>query len=92
MDSDGNIVGKGIPGEQVQQIFENMKLVLEDAGATFENVVKLNAYFVNIDHLDEYSKIMSNYFPTGYPAQTVVEIKRLALPDLLMEVEAYAVL
>jgi len=69
-----------------------MKMVLQEAGASFSNVTKLNVYLTNIGDLAKYSEIQATYFPDGFPAQTVVEVNKLALPELKVEVEATAVL
>jgi len=91
MDPSGKIVGDDV-GVQIKQAFENMKMVLQEAGASFSNVAKLNAYLTNIEDLPKYSEIMATYFPDGFPAQTVVEVKKLAMPELKVEVEATAVI
>tara|TARA_B100000315_G_scaffold212312_1_gene209623 strand:- start:1644 stop:2036 length:393 start_codon:yes stop_codon:yes gene_type:complete len=91
IDPSGKIVGDDV-GAQIKQSFENMKMVLQEAGASFSNVAKLNAYMTNIEDLPKYSEIMTTYFPDGFPAQTVVEVKKLALPEFKVEIEATAVI
>jgi len=91
MDTSGKIVGDDV-GMQIKQSFENMKMVLQEAGASFSNVTKLNAYLTDIGDFPKYSEIMTTYFPDGFPAQTVIEVKKLALPELKVEVEAAAVI
>ena len=91
MDLEGNIVD-GDCAAQVQQAFENMKRVLEKAGATMQDVVKLNYYFVNIaEDLHKIGDGYRQYFGRHYPATTVVQVGSLAYPGLLLEVEAIAV-
>jgi len=91
IDASGNIVGEDI-GTQVKQSFENMKMVLQEAGASFSDVAKLNVYLTNIGDLAKYSEIKATYFTDGLPASTVVEVKNLARPELKVEVEATAVI
>jgi len=91
MDLEGNIVD-GDCAAQVNQAFENMKRVLEVAGATMQDVVKLNYYFVNIaEDLHKIGDAYRQYFGRHYPAATVVQVGSLAYPGLLLEVEAIAV-
>jgi len=91
IDPSGKIVGDDV-GVQIKQSFENMKIVLQEAGASFRDVAKLNVYLTNIGDLAKYSEIQATYFPDGFPAQTVVEVNKLALPELKVEVEATAVI
>jgi len=91
MDLEGNIVDVDCAA-QIQQAFENMKRVLEKAGATMQDVVKLNYYFVNIaEDLHKIGDAYRQYFGRHYPATTVVQVGGLAYPGLLVEVEAIAV-
>jgi reactive intermediate/imine deaminase len=92
MDGEGNIV-EGDCGAQAHQALENMKRVLEAAGATMQDVVRLNYYFTNIaDDLSKIANAYSKYFGRHYPAATVVQVGSLAYPGLLLEVEAIAVI
>ncbi len=93
VDTDGQIVGKGDLGAQTRQVFENMKTVLEQAGATFDNVVKMTSYFTtNIQNYEEYFAVRREYFTKFNPASTGVQVAALAFEDLLLEVEAIAYL
>ena len=92
VDADGQIVGKGDLGAQTRQVFENMKTVLEQAGAGFDNVVKMTSYFTtNIENYEEYFAVRREYFTKFNPASTGVQAA-LAFEDLLLEVEAIAYL
>ncbi len=77
---------------QVRLTFENLQMVLKEAGATLENVVKLGVFFTDIKRLPEYGAVQANFFNGKMPAQTAVEVSSLALPGMMIEVEAYAVL
>ena len=91
MDLDGNIVD-GDCSAQVHQAFENMKRVLEAAGAAMQDVVKLNYYFLNIaEDLCKIGDAYRQYFGRHYPAATAVQVGSLFMPGLLLEVEAIAV-
>lgn len=77
---------------QVRLTFENLRTVLEQAGATLESVVKLGAFIVGMEHLPDYSMVQAEFFTGKMPAQTAIGVAALALPGMLIEVEAMAVL
>lgn len=77
---------------QVRLTFENLQRVLERAGMALDNVVKLGAYFTDIKRLPVYGAVQAEFFKGKMPAQTAVEVSALALPGMMIEVEAYAVL
>ena len=78
---------------QMRQTFDRIGEVLAEAGATFENVVILRSYFVNIARdLPAYRKVRKEYLKAPYPASTAVGTPELAIPGLQIEIEAVAVL
>ena len=85
----------GAPGDfraQAVQCFENLKLALAASGASFEHVVKVTAYFVDIAHLPIYLEVRDRYVNTkAPPASTAVQISKLAREGALFEIEAIAV-
>ena len=89
---DGSLVGEGDFDAQCRQVFENLKTVLEEAGATFEHVVKVTVYMTDITNLQRYREIKAEYVTGRQPASTSLEVKGLAFPPLLVEVEAVAVI
>jgi enamine deaminase RidA (YjgF/YER057c/UK114 family) len=90
-DNSGNVVGKGDFAAQATQVFENLKLALAAVDATFENVVKVNTYVTDMSHLQTLREIRVRYYGKIAPASTLVEIGKLANPDLMIEIEAVAV-
>jgi reactive intermediate/imine deaminase len=93
IDPEGAIVGKGDWAVQAEQIYENMKRVLEAAGATMRDVVGLTYYVTDIDKFfKETRDARRKYFGDYFPTSTSVEISRLAQPEFLMEVNAIAVM
>ena len=95
LDASGNIVGTGDYPAQIRQVFANIETALAGAGATFKNVVKLNYYIV--DSVDDsqffaYRAVRDMYVDTSHPpVATVLVIRRLFRPELLIEIEAVAV-
>ncbi|HUN45557.1 MAG TPA: RidA family protein [Stellaceae bacterium] len=75
---------------QTQQVWENIKAVLAAAGMGVEDLVKLTAYLTDENTMDGFRKVRSQHLGSHKPASTLVVIKRLALPGLLVEVEAVA--
>jgi reactive intermediate/imine deaminase len=90
-DESGNVVGKGDFAAQATRVFENLKLALAAVGATFDNVVKVNTYVTDMSHIQTLREIRAKYYGKLAPASTLVEIGRLAHPDLMIEIEAIAV-
>lgn len=93
LDMDMNVVGKNDMAAQTEQVYGNLKKVLEDAGGSMTNIVVLNIYCTDIGSFDKQTRGMrKKYFGDYYPAVTAVEVKRLYRPDFMIEVEAVAVL
>jgi reactive intermediate/imine deaminase len=90
-DKTGNIVGKGDFAAQVTQVFENLKSALAAGGATFDNVVKVTTFVTDLSQMQTLRSIRGKYYGTNAPASTLVQITKLAHEDLLIEIEAIAV-
>jgi reactive intermediate/imine deaminase len=91
-DKDGNILGKGDIKVQTRQVLENIKAVLEKAGATFDQIVKVTVFITDMSRFKEIHEIRAQYFKKNYPASTMVQVSGLVSPDMLIEIEAIAVL
>ena len=89
-DRDGNLVGKGDFEAQAHQAHENLKSIMEEAGGTLQNIVKLTTYLTHSSYIESYRSVRSNYFPEPCPPNTLLIIESLALPDFMIEVEAIA--
>ncbi len=91
----GEVVGKGDLRAQTAQVLENLTSALKAAGATWNDVVKINTYVVNYspEMLPALREVRSKYI-TGpnLPASTLVGVQALANPDFLIEIEAVAVI
>jgi len=77
---------------QFVQLFENMKLVLEAGGASFDSVIELVGYFVEMQRdFALYQQVRDRYIRSDYPAQTAIGVKELSTPGLLLELKCVAV-
>ena len=85
------LVGKGDIVAQTALTYENLKRVLEAAGATMADIVKVTYYLRNYDDLYKTGDLFQKYFQRPYPPSTAVEVTRLADPDQLIEVDVIAV-
>lgn len=88
----GEVVGAGDFEAQTRQVFENLRTVLEQSGATLESIVKLVVYVTDTTKLLDYARVKSEYIPGGQPASTAIGVAALALPGMMIEVDATAVL
>jgi len=89
-DRHGNVVGKGDMRAQIRQVGENLKAALAAAGATLQDLVKTTTYVTDIDEFFQHMDVRMEYFG-ALPTSTTVEVRRLAHPDFMVEVEAIAV-
>lgn len=93
LDASGNLVGEGDMRAQAQQVFENLHTALRAVGGGFGNVVKMTYFLVDMSRLPAVREVRDQFVqPEQLPASTVVEVRRLAREDFLLEVEAIAVL
>jgi enamine deaminase RidA (YjgF/YER057c/UK114 family) len=93
LDPTGALVGPGDLHAQAQQVFDNLQAALQAVGASFEQVIKLNYYLVDATQLPVVREVRDRYVNTQQPpASTAVEVRRLVRDDLLIEVEAVAVI
>ncbi len=89
-DVDGNIVGAGDAYVQTAQILKNIKSALERAGARLEDIVRTRIYVTSIDDWQEIAKAHTEIFGGIRPASTMVEVRKLISPAMLVEIEADA--
>ena len=90
-DRDGQIVGPRDMARQIRQVGENLAIALAAAGVGAEHLVKTTTYVTDIDEFFKYPEIRTEIFGQNLPTSTTVEVRRLAHPDLMVEIEAIAV-
>ena len=78
--------------EQTRRVMDNLKLVLDAAGATFQDVVKITKFLTRMDEQDAVWSVMQPYFGAHLPTSTTVEVSRLVVAGLRLEVELIAAL
>jgi enamine deaminase RidA (YjgF/YER057c/UK114 family) len=92
-DEQNNVVGIGDPRRQAEQVWHNIRLAVEAAGGTLADVVKITIFLKDVRHAPAEIGVREQLFELGrYPICTLVQVANLGLPDLLMEVDAIAVL
>ncbi len=89
---DGRIVGPGDPYAQTVQALKNIDAALRAAGASMSHVVRTRMFVTNIDQWGEIGRAHGEFFGSVRPAATMVEVSRLISPEMLVEIEAEAVL
>lgn len=78
--------------EQAMLIFERIRHLVVAAGGTMADVVKINMYLTRIEHREEVWRARREFFEGAFPVATLVEVSSLAQPEILVEIEAVAVL
>ena len=92
IDEQGAVVGVDDFDAQAAQTFANIGRVLEAAGSSMQQIVKVTIYLTDMDNFPKILELRERHFTPPYPADTIVEISALGLPELTIEVEVTALL
>ena len=87
VDKTGKVVSDDV-GAQTRQIFENMRLVLDAAGAGFGDVLKVTVYLTDVADRKKINPVRQQYFGAARPASTLIGVSELAIPGMKVEIEA----
>ena len=90
LDLHGNIVGVGDFDAQATQAFDNLRAVLTAAGSGLDRLIKVTIYLTDMSNFERVVALRERYFSPPWPADTLVEVSALALPDLMIEIEGIA--
>ena len=91
LDDDGGVVGVGDFDAQAEQTFRNLARVLEAGGSSLDRVVKVTIFLTDMGNFAKIVELRQRWFSPPYPADTIVEVRALALSELEIEIEAIAV-
>ena len=91
IDEHGGLVGVGDFDAQAEQVFRNLARVLEAGGSSLADVVKVTIYLTDMANFPKILDLREAWFSEPYPADTIVEVASLALPELELEIEAIGV-
>ena len=89
-DRNGNLVGEGDCEAQSRQVLANVRTIVEAAGSTMQDVVKITCFLTDINDYAAYAKVRSETWPSSPPASSTVAVSALVRPEFLVEVEAIA--
>jgi len=93
LDKQGNLVGAGDLGRQAEQAFQNIRSIVTAAGGTMDNVVKLSFFVTDVSKIQAVREARDKFINTKTPpASTLVEVRKLFRDDVLIEIEATAVI
>jgi len=90
IDEQGRVVGAGDFDAQAEQVFRNLEKVLRAGGSSLDRVVKVTIFLTDMSHFPKIVELRERHFSRPYPADTIVEVRSLALPELMIEIEAIA--
>ena len=91
MNEQGEVVGAGDFDAQLQQVFHNIDRLLHAAGSSRDQIIKVTIYLTDMGNFPKIVQARKVYFQYPYPADTIVEVRALALPDLMVEIDVIAV-
>ena len=90
-DASGKLVGIGDAAAQTRQTLENIRRALENAGARLEDVVRTRIYVTDISRWEAVGRVHGEFFAAILPATSMIEVRGLIDADMLVEIEAEAI-
>lgn len=93
LDEKGNLVGKDDMAKQAEQVFKNIKNCVTNAGGTMDNIVKLSYFTLDVSQVQKVRDVRDKFINTAKPpASTLVQVSKLFREDILIEIEATAII
>lgn len=89
-DAAGRVVGGDDVAAQARQVFRNMQLMLDAAGASFADVLKVTVYLLDVNDRGKINPVRQEFFGAARPASTLIGVRELAIPGMKVEIEAVA--
>ncbi|MFQ5426652.1 MAG: RidA family protein [Gaiellales bacterium] len=89
-DEEGHVVGGDDPAAQTRQALENIRAILSAAHASPADVVKVTVFLTDIDDREAINPVRQEFFGDARPASSLIEVSRLAIPGIRVEIEAVA--
>jgi reactive intermediate/imine deaminase len=90
LDGSGRLVGEGDVTAQSRSVLDHLRAILRHAGADFSDVLKVTVYLLHVNDRQAVNEVRKEYFGDSRPASTLVEVSALAVPGMLVEIEAVA--
>jgi enamine deaminase RidA (YjgF/YER057c/UK114 family) len=91
-DLNGNFVGRGDPGAQAEQACRNIRQLMEEAGGSIKDVCKLTVFVTDVAYRPAVYGMIERHFEGVHHCSTGVVVQGLAVPELLVEIDAFAVI
>lgn len=93
LDQQGNLIGKDDMEKQTEQVFQNIKAIVTESGGTMDNIVKLGYFTTDVSKIGAVRSVRDKFVNTGHPpASTLVQVSKLFRDDVLIEIEATAII
>ena len=90
LDLEGNVVGSADFDLQAEQALRNVQMLLDRAGSGLDKLIKVTIYLTDMANFPKIVELRREWFTPPYPADTIVEVRSLALPELMIEIDAIA--
>jgi 2-iminobutanoate/2-iminopropanoate deaminase len=90
VDETGRLVGEGDVAIQARQVLSHIGTVLRHAGGDFADILKVTVYLLDVDDRVAVNEVRKEFFGDSRPASTLIEVRRLAVPGMLVEIDAVA--
>jgi len=90
VDADRTLVGVADFDAQVEQVWENMRVALEKAGGKFSDIVTMTVFLTDMRHGNRFIELRQQKFGKDFPASALIGIDHLAVPGMLIEIQAIA--